>query len=190
MSELVQSLLMQKRGKVFRHLPIEKLHEAAVKILQEELQESSTVSTEESIESTPALTPQEFKTHSSYTEYYDSWENSNINSENINRLFDTIGTTGNSNDENTFSFNNENIRNYTESSILPSKAFKTLQDQQSGLSKKLWSARCPKLSSKSINKDLARVSEVRESESPEPCSNSFQLIRRSHSSELFGDRAT
>lgn len=189
-SELVQSLLMQKRGKVFRHLPIEKLHEAAVKILQEELQESSTVSTEESIESTPALTPQEFKTHSSYTEYYDSWENSNINSENINRLFDTIGTTGNSNDENTFSFNNENIRNYTESSILPSKAFKTLQDQQSGLSKKLWSARCPKLSSKSINKDLARVSEVRESESPEPCSNSFQLIRRSHSSELFGDRAT
>lgn len=53
--------------------------------------------------------------------------------------------------------------------ILPSKAFKNLQEQSTyGRRNKSWAARCPRvLSSKTVNSDLSRVTETRESQSPE-----------------------
>lgn len=55
------------------------------------------------------------------------------------------------------------------SDIFPSKAFKHLQEQSTyGRKNKLWAARCPRvLSSKTVNSDLGRVTETRESQSPE-----------------------
>ena len=157
-NELVQSLLLQKKGKLFRNLTVEKLHAAAVKILQEDMESTGTLSSADestipTVDSTPALTPQEFRNSSSYSEYYDSWANADELS--------------------------------VEQPVIQSKAFKNLQDQQNSNSKKVWSVRCPRiLSSKSINKDLARLSEVRESESPEPSySNSRSPSIRSLSIE-------
>ena len=157
-NELVQSLLLQKKGKLFRNLPVEKLHAAAVKILQEDMESTGTLSSADestipTVDSTPALTPQEFRNNSSYSEYYDSWANADELSE--------------------------------EQPVIQSKAFKNLQDQQNSNNKKVWSVRCPRiLSSKSVNKDLARLSEVRESESPEPTySNSRSPSIRSLSNE-------
>lgn len=157
-NELVQSLLLQKKGKLFRNLPVEKLHAAAVKILQEDMESTGTLSSADestipTVDSTPALTPQEFRNNSSYSEYYDSWANADELS--------------------------------AEQPVIQSKAFKNLQDQQNINNKKVWSVRCPRiLSSKSINKDLARLSEVRESESPEPSySNSRSPSIRSLSNE-------
>ncbi|XP_031619249.1 uncharacterized protein LOC116338259 [Contarinia nasturtii] len=53
--------------------------------------------------------------------------------------------------------------------IFPSKAFKHLQEQSVyGRKNKLWAARCPRvLSSKTVNSDLSRVTETRESQTPE-----------------------
>lgn len=156
-NELVQSLLSQKKGRAFRNLPIEKLHAAAVKILQEDLESTGTLSSNDestipTVDSTPAITPQEFRNGSSYAEYYDSWENKSAEQMAEDEFFDL--------------------------NLIQSKAFKNLQDQQVTASKKLWSVRCPRiLSSKSINKDLARVSEVRESESPEPNHSRSPSIR-------------
>lgn len=55
------------------------------------------------------------------------------------------------------------------SDILPSKAFKHLQEQSTtGRRYKSWAARCPRvLSSKTVNRDLSRVTETRESQTPE-----------------------
>lgn len=158
--ELVQSLLSQKRGRAFRNLPLEKLHAAAVKILQEDMESNGTLSSADestvpTVDSTPALTPQEFRNNSSYSEYYESWNNPQSS------IVDEITA-----------------------DVIQSKAFRNLQEQQSNANKKLWSVRCPRiLSSKSINKDLARVSEVRESESPEPNVHSRSPSIRSLSTE-------
>lgn len=164
--ELVQSLLSQKRGREFRNLPLEKLHAAAVKILQEDLESNGTLSSADestvpTVDSTPALTPQEFRNSSSYSEYYESWNNPQ----------------------------NSNVDEVT-ADVIQSKAFRNLQEQQSNANKKLWSVRCPRiLSSKSINKDLARLSEVRESESPERPSHSRSPSIRSLSTEpMFGEK--
>ncbi|XP_070505303.1 putative mediator of RNA polymerase II transcription subunit 26 isoform X2 [Chironomus tepperi] len=157
-NELVQSLLSQKRGKIFRDLPIEKLHAAAVKILQDDMESNGTFSSADestvpTVDSTPALTPQEFRNNSSYTEYYDSWQTKELN-------------------------NSQSAEDFSDITLIQSKAFRNLQDQQCATNKKLWSARCPRiLSSKSINKDLARLSEVRESESPEPIHSRSPSIR-------------
>ncbi|XP_039442875.1 protein piccolo-like isoform X3 [Culex pipiens pallens] len=85
--ELVQSLLMKKKGRLFRNLPLEKLHAAALKILQEDLESNDTISSTEdnimTVDSTPALTPQEFKSEcpNSYSEYYDTWSELNDGSQ-------------------------------------------------------------------------------------------------------------
>jgi hypothetical protein len=164
-NELVQSLLSQKRGRAFQDLPIEKLHAAAVKILQEDLESNGTLSSADestipTVDSTPALTPQEFRNNSSYSEYYDSWDN-----------------TAPSQDS-----------EFSDLNLIQSKAFKNLQEQQITASKKLWAVRCPRiLSSKSINKDLARLSEVRESESPEPNHSRSPSIRSQSTEPMSGD---
>lgn len=163
--ELVQSLLSQKRGRSFRNLPLEKLHAAAVKILQEDMESNGTLSSADestvpTVDSTPALTPQEFRNTSSYSEYYDSWNSPQ----------------GSSIDDVT-------------ADVIQSKAFRNLQEQQSSANKKLWSVRCPRiLSSKSINKDLARVSEVRESESPEPNHSRSPSIRSLSTEPMSGEK--
>lgn len=164
-NELVQSLLSQKKGRAFKNLPIEKLHAAAVKILQEDAESNGTLSSADestipTVDSTPALTPQEFRNNSSYAEYYDSWDNNGDAPED----------------------------DLSDLNLIQSKAFKNLQDQQINASKKLWSVRCPRiLSSKSINKDLARLSEVRESESPEPNHSRSPSIRSLSTEPMSGD---
>lgn len=166
-NELVQSLLSQKKGRMFKNLPIEKLHAAAVKILQEDLESNGTLSSADestipTVDSTPAITPQEFRNNSSYTEYYDSWDNN---------------TNGHDPDD-----------EFSDLNLIQSKAFKNLQDQQINANKKLWSVRCPRiLSSKSINKDLARLSEVRESESPEPNHSRSPSIRSLSTDPMSGE---
>lgn len=129
--ELVQSVLQQTKRRKLRNIPVEKIQAAARRALQQQLFDESIDScdTFSSLDSTPALTPQEFK-----DDYYycDSDSNQNLD-------------------------------------ILPSKAFKHLQEQSTyGRNRKLWSARCPRvLSSKTVNSDLSRVTETRESQTPE-----------------------
>ena len=163
-NELVQSLLSQKRGRAFQNLPIEKLHAAAIKILQEDMESNGTLSSADestipTVDSTPALTPQEFRNNSSYSEYYESWDNTSQQQDSDpSDLF-----------------------------LIQSKAFKNLQEQQTTACKKLWAVRCPRiLSSKSINKDLARLSEVRESESPEPNHSRSPSIRSQSTEPMSG----
>lgn len=71
-NELVQSLLLKKDGRQFRNIPLEKLHAAALKILEEE-DHSHAPST---AYSTPAQTPSEFQLDSpcSYEDYHASWQ--------------------------------------------------------------------------------------------------------------------
>lgn len=66
-------------------------------------------------------------------------------------------------------FNDECYDSETGMDILPSKAFKNLQEQSVyGRKRKLWAARCPRvLSSKTVHRDLCRVTETRESQTPE-----------------------
>lgn len=134
-SELVQSLLMQKRGRMLRNVPIEKLHAAAKRVLLEDVDLDSVMGSSQedtTVDSTPALTPQEY----TYSDYYDSW---------------------NDTDDQRYSYD-----------IVPSKAFRCLQEQSLTGQRKSWAARCPRvLSSKTVNRDLSRVAEIRESESPE-----------------------
>lgn len=71
-NELVQSLLLKKDGRQFRNIPLEKLHAAALKILEEEAQSNAS----STVYSTPAQTPSEFQLDSpcSYEDYHASWQ--------------------------------------------------------------------------------------------------------------------
>jgi hypothetical protein len=135
--ELVQSLLLRKKGRLFRNLPIERLHAAAIKILQEDVESNGTMSSSEdlipTVDSTPAITPQEFKAgyQNSYSDYYDSWSNSGSNL-----------TNGNHDEQ------------------VPSK-LKSLQDNK----KYNWSFRCPRVLSNS--KNISRLADVSETETSE-----------------------
>ncbi|XP_050078928.1 uncharacterized protein LOC126565765 [Anopheles maculipalpis] len=148
--ELVQSLLMKKKGRLFRNLPLEKLHAAALKILQEDLESNGTISSTEdnmvTVDSTPALTPQEFKSEypTSYADYYDTW------------CSDAVQPNGCYSD--------------TGSDCGMVKMFRTVPEHQLALAKKdsrmnagngHWSPRCPRVFS---NKNVPRLMGVRESE--------------------------
>lgn len=71
-NELVQSLLLKKDGRQFRNIPLEKLHAAALKILEEDDQSHAS----STVYSTPAQTPSEFQLDSpcSYEDYHASWQ--------------------------------------------------------------------------------------------------------------------
>lgn len=79
--ELVQSMLTKAKGQIFRGMSMEKLHAAAVKILQEDVDVSSDECSSflsplksATQSSTPAQTPQEFYgNYNEYKQYYDSW---------------------------------------------------------------------------------------------------------------------
>ncbi|XP_037912702.1 uncharacterized protein LOC119652564 isoform X3 [Hermetia illucens] len=139
-NELVQSLLLKKDTHHLRNLPWAKLQAAAKRVLQEDLDLDSLENT--SIESTPAMTPQDMKNEyqKSYADYYETWNRSGSPK--------------------------------TDPSVTDaasSKSFRTLHNQSPLLGQNQFrSVRCPRvLSSKSLNRDLSRVAESRESESPE-----------------------
>ncbi|XP_058447322.1 mucin-2-like [Malaya genurostris] len=143
--ELVLSLLMKKKGRLFRNLPLEKLHAAALKILQEDLESNATISSNEdnitTVDSTPALTPQEFKSEyqNSYSDYYDTWSDANGKS----FPHDSVGTAV---------------------EPLPSKTFRNIQEHTANRKPSNCSVRCPRVLS---NKSISRLAEVRESDAPE-----------------------
>ncbi|XP_060523384.1 uncharacterized protein LOC132700207 isoform X2 [Cylas formicarius] len=131
--ELVQSILLRRKGQAFKNMPKEKLYAAAVKILQEDFDNTETPSEEFSSllsplrsgteNSTPAQTPQEFYSNcNEYKQYYESW--------------------------------NEAGKEYDETNeIVPSKAFKLLQERIS--SSKLgviegFLAKCPRIMSAKV----------------------------------------
>lgn len=165
-SELVQSMLMRKRGQIFKTVPMEKLHAAAVKILQEDT-DSLDISSEEfssflsplktgTQSSTPAQTPQEFYgNYSEYKQYYDSWGEA----------------------EKTYDSNND---------VVPSKAFKLIQEHAhlnktgsiSGLL-----AKCPRvLSSKNVHKELLKILEDHNSPPTSPALESVDKIEATSAS--------
>uniref|UniRef100_A0A182WA10 Uncharacterized protein n=1 Tax=Anopheles minimus TaxID=112268 RepID=A0A182WA10_9DIPT len=166
--ELVQSLLMKKKGRLFRNLPLEKLHAAALKILQEDLESNGTISSAEdnmaTVDSTPALTPQEFKSEypTSYSDYYDTWCSDAV-----------VQPNGCYSD--------------TGSDCGMVKMFRTVPEHQLALAKKdsranagngHWSPRCPRVFS---NKNIPRLMGVREGEVVEPSSRGSRPPSRASS---------
>ncbi|XP_049314891.1 uncharacterized protein LOC105232423 isoform X3 [Bactrocera dorsalis] len=136
-NELVQSLLLKRDSSHLRQMPMEKLQAAAKRVLEEELDSLENTS----VETTPALTPNDIKNDKSYADYYDTWSHANGS-----------GVDG-----------------------MPPKAYRAMQDVPR---RSPWSVRCPRvLSSKTINRDLARVTEspeifARNSKSPDCLSQS------------------
>lgn len=132
-NELIQSMLKRKKGQMLRAMPLEKLHAAAVRILQEDMDGFDTSSDDCSSflsplktgtqSSTPAQTPQEF--YSEYKQYYETWNDADASAE-----------------------------------IIPSKAFKFLQEHKPvGFFAKCPRV----LSSKNVNKELSKLLEGVES---------------------------
>uniref|UniRef100_A0A182NT52 Uncharacterized protein n=1 Tax=Anopheles dirus TaxID=7168 RepID=A0A182NT52_9DIPT len=169
--ELVQSLLMKKKGRLFRNLPLEKLHAAALKILQEDLESNGTISSTEdnlaTVDSTPALTPQEFKSEypNSYADYYDTW------------CSDPLQPSGCYSD--------------TGSDCGMVKMFRTVPEHQLALAKKdsrvgagngHWSPRCPRVFS---NKSIPRLAGVRDTEPTESSRGSRPPSRASSNRSPF-----
>ncbi|KAL1459107.1 hypothetical protein WDU94_011114 [Cyamophila willieti] len=152
--ELVQSLLNKKKGRIFRNLPVEKLHAAAIRILQEDVDYDTFSSTsgessllESPAEHSPIATPLQrtankgISAYSNYNEYYETWASASIH--------DSLG-----------------------SDIIPSRAFKILQEHVKpgmvpGFIEGL-QAKCPKVSSAT---NLPSVLEVRDSLTPVPENN-------------------
>lgn len=137
-NELIQSMLKRKKGQMLRTIPLEKLHAAAVRILQEDMDGFDTSSDDCSSflsplrtgtqSSTPAQTPQEF--YNEYKQYYESWNEADASAE-----------------------------------VFPSKAFKFLQDYKPVGSLPRCPR---VLSSKSVNKELSKLLEgVETSPSPD-----------------------
>lgn len=132
-NELIHSMLKRKKGQTFRSMPLEKLHAAAVRILQEDMDGFDTSSDDcnsflsplrnGTQSSTPAQTPQEF--YSEYKQYYETWREADTSSE-----------------------------------VFPSKAFKFLQEHKNvGYLPKCPRV----LSSKNIHKELSKLLEGVES---------------------------
>uniref|UniRef100_A0A8D8QHP1 Uncharacterized protein n=3 Tax=Cacopsylla melanoneura TaxID=428564 RepID=A0A8D8QHP1_9HEMI len=152
--ELVQSLLNKKKGKIFRNLPVEKLHAAAIRILQEDVDYDTFSSTsgessllESPAEHSPIATPLQrtankgIGAYLNYNEYYETWASASIR--------DSLG-----------------------SDIIPSRAFKILQEHVKpgmvpGFIEGL-QAKCPKVSSAT---NLPSVLEVRDTLTPVPENN-------------------
>lgn len=122
--ELVQSLLRNKKANLLGKLSMEKLHAAALRILQEDMDGLETLSSSEdgsflspmkpgTGSSTAAQTPQEFL---DYNQYYDSW---------------------------------------AEYDILPSKAFKRLQELSSSNRNATLLAKCPRILNRQKQEDNA-----------------------------------
>jgi len=155
--ELVQSLLQRKKGRRLKKLPLAKLHAAALRILQEDMDPYDTGSSEDSPSNHAYLlsTHGQGPHHSSntanyplppqqvmygdnyydYCDYYDSWASAT-------------------------SYYGNNACSGFEYDIMPSRAFKLLSEHaqpggfRSGIINGLW-AKCPRTpSSKNVHKHL------------------------------------
>ncbi|XP_024082432.1 uncharacterized protein LOC106663977 isoform X2 [Cimex lectularius] len=148
--ELVQSLLSRKKGRHFRKLPLEKLHAAALKILQEDMDPYDTGSTSDdsSFFLSPASNPQSNSSevaermqveipnpetygvnYYDYCNYYNTWANPD---------------------------RNRQSGNFEDYDIVPSKTFKILQDNSqiepvNSQTTKGIVVRCPRVSSSRCN---------------------------------------
>lgn len=155
--ELVQSLLQRKKGRRLKKLPLAKLHAAALRILQEDMDPYDTGSSEDSSGNHAYLTsthsqgshhsnntanypmpPQQVMygdNYYEYCDYYDSWANA-------------------------ASYYGSDACSGFEYDIMPSRAFKLLSEHaqpggfSSGIINGLW-AKCPRIpSSKNVPKHL------------------------------------
>lgn len=155
--ELVQSLLQRKKGRRLKKLPLAKLHAAALRILQEDMDPYDTGSSEDNSSNHAYLSPTHRRSfhHSNntasysmppqqvmygdnyydYCDYYDSWANPTS-------CYGTNACSG------------------FECDIMPSRAFKLLSEHaqpggfSSGIINGLW-AKCPRIpSSKNVPKHL------------------------------------
>lgn len=182
--ELVQSLLQRKKGRRLKKLPLAKLHAAALRILQEDMDPYDTGSSEDSSSNHAYLSPthrQSFH-HSNntashpmppqqvtygdnyydYCDYYDSWANPTS-------YYGTDACSG------------------FEHDIMPSRAFKLLSEHaqpggfSSGIINGLW-AKCPRIpSSKNVPKHLTDDTDKTDLSSPscpEPPSQSAPASAR------------
>lgn len=146
--ELVHSMLKQKKGQIFRNMSVDKLHAAAKKVLQEDVDSCDTPSEGYSDLLSPLRndtgnsTPQEFYGYyNEYVQYYDSWAHAAAMQEN---------------------------------EIIQSKTFKMIQEAGSktnGFATTL--AKCPRvLSGKNVHSDLKKLVENPEEapsiENPDP----------------------
>ncbi|XP_031352506.1 uncharacterized protein LOC116177635 isoform X2 [Photinus pyralis] len=151
-SELIQSLLMKKQGRVFKNVTMEKLQAAALRILQEDMDGLETLSSSEegsflsSKRGEVGSSPTTAQYLNDYNQYYESW--------------------------------NEAAK-YCEGQqdILPSKAFRLLQEHsvtnKTGAFAGLL-ARCPRVvSNKNVQKELLKLIESAEAPSPIPESSPF-----------------
>ncbi|PSN48427.1 hypothetical protein C0J52_08640 [Blattella germanica] len=167
--ELVQSLLQRKKGRRLKKLPLAKLHAAALRILQEDMDPYDTGSSEDSTGNHVYLSPVQRRAsknmhHSNntnntanypmppqhmmygtnyydYCDYYDSWANA-------------------------ASYYGTETCGAFEYDIMPSRAFKLLQEHaqpggfSSGVINGLW-AKCPRIaSSKNLPKDMLSATET------------------------------
>nr|CAD7578263.1 unnamed protein product [Timema californicum] len=145
--ELVHSLLQRKKGKRLKKLPLAKLHAAALRILQEDMDPYDTGSSATSEETSPirnSVAPASQvnipygANYYDYCDYYNSWANA-------------------------ASYYGADPS--VEYDIVPSRAFKLLQEHaqpegfSSGVINGLW-AKCPRIpSSKNLRKDLTVTEE-------------------------------
>lgn len=77
-NEFVQSFMKKQKHKLMRNVSMERIHAAARRALQEDLEFDSVIGSSQevsTVNSTPAITPQEFK--NGYSDYYDSFNRAN-----------------------------------------------------------------------------------------------------------------
>ena len=182
--ELVQSLLQRKKGRRLKKLPLAKLHAAALRILQEDMDPYDTGSSEDSPGNHAYLLsahrqgphhsnntanypmpPQQVMygdNYYDYCDYYDSWANA-------------------------ASYYDNNACSGFEYDIMPSRAFKLRSEHaqpggfSSGIINGLW-AKCPRIpSSKNVHKHLTNDSDKTDPDSrscPAPPSQSAPASAR------------
>lgn len=77
-SEFVESFMKKQKHKLLRNVSMERIHTAARKALQDDLEFDSVMGSSQevsTVSSTPAITPQEFK--NGYSDYYESFNRAN-----------------------------------------------------------------------------------------------------------------
>ncbi|XP_049863822.1 uncharacterized protein LOC126362232 isoform X4 [Schistocerca gregaria] len=175
--ELIRSLLQKKKGKRLKKLPLAKLHAAALRILQEDMDPYDTVSSPGSEESNGFCLPSNQSCFQ--TQHSINYNNNNANTANSNIANPVMPPTHAMYGANYYdycnyydSWGNQNAYYGTDQTfeydVVPSKAFKLLQEHtqphgfSTGLINGLW-AKCPRIpSSKNLPKDLASAETSKE----------------------------
>ncbi|KAF5270529.1 hypothetical protein FQR65_LT05427 [Abscondita terminalis] len=150
-NEIIQNLIMKKQGRVFKNMTMEKLQAAALRILQEDMDGLETLSSSEDGGTFPRKG--EISTNQGASVPQECFSNFN----DYSQYYD--------------SWNNAEVY-YDGYDIVPSKAFKLLQEHSStnrtGAIAGLL-ARCPRvLSNKNVQKELMKLIESQNSPTPSP----------------------